>query len=247
MSNAASAPLAPPDGAAALAQGSAARHGGGSGGSGRASHNSCSRRSIRSSRRWRAVQVLFWLALGTTLVCLLAPASAVLSAKVWVASWLPMASAIDRLDATAQSDKLVHASLFVVLGALAARGWPRPRQRWRALAGLLLLGVLTEALQSLIPGRSASLGDWLADALGACVGLYLRPLAPAGGAVGVDLEGAGGDGGSGGGRAGLGAATDADTDAVAATVAGDSLGAGARRVPRPASRAHGAAGSPPER
>lgn len=187
------------------------------------------------------MQVLFWLALGATLVCLLAPASAVLSAKVWVASWLPMASAIDRLDATAQSDKLVHASLFVVLGALAARGWPRPRQRWRALAGLLLLGVLTEALQSLIPGRSASLGDWLADALGACVGLYLRPLAPAGGIVGVALEG------GGGGGAGLGAAIDADTDAVAATVAGDSLGAGARRVPRPASRVHGAAGSPPER
>ena len=126
------------------------------------------------------MQVLFWVALAATLVALLAPAHAVLAAKVWVASWLPMASAIDQLDATAQSDKLVHASLFVVLGALAARSWPQPRQRWRALAGLLLLGVLTEALQSLIPGRSASLGDWLADALGACAGLFVRPLAPAG-------------------------------------------------------------------
>lgn len=161
MSSAASAPLAPaaPLGDGAALPGSSA---------------------ARRRRRWRAVQVLFWVALAATLVALLAPAHAVLAAKVWVASWLPMASAIDQLDATAQSDKLVHASLFVVLGALAARSWPQPHQRWRALAGLLLLGVLTEALQSLIPGRSASLGDWLADALGACAGLFVRPLAPAG-------------------------------------------------------------------
>ena len=124
------------------------------------------------------VQVLFWVAVATTLAGLLAPADALLQAKVWVASWLPMASTIDQFDATANSEKLVHGSLFAVLGALAARSWTQPHQRWRALAGLLLLGVLTEALQSIIPGRSASLGDWLADALGVCAGLFVRPLAP---------------------------------------------------------------------
>ena len=129
--------------------------------------------------RWRVVQALFWLALVFTLVGLLVPASAVLQAKVWMASWLPMAAAIDSLDPSAHSDKLVHGCLFAVLGALAARSWSQPNQRWRTLAALLLLGVLTEVLQSFIPGRSASWGDWVADAVGACAGLFVWPLAPA--------------------------------------------------------------------
>lgn len=125
-----------------------------------------------------ALRGLFILALLATLVCLLAPASAVLAAKVWAASWLPLAAALDAADASAYSDKLVHASLFAVLGWLAVRGWVLAPQRWRLMAGLLLFGVLTEALQSQIPGRSASLADWLADALGLAVGMLLwRPAA----------------------------------------------------------------------
>ena len=125
-------------------------------------------------------RILFGVALLVTLVCLLAPADAVLAAKVWAASWLPMAAALDAADATAWSDKLVHASLFVVLGCLAARSWLQPGQRWRVVLALLLLGGLTEALQSVIPGRSASLGDWLADALGLALGwmLWQPALAP---------------------------------------------------------------------
>lgn len=121
-------------------------------------------------------RILFGIALLVTLVCLLAPAEAVLAAKVWAASWLPMAAALDAADATAWSDKLVHASLFAVLGWLAARAWLQPGQRWRVVVALLLLGALTEALQSVIPGRSASLGDWLADATGLAAGLlWWRP------------------------------------------------------------------------
>lgn len=123
------------------------------------------------------LRVLFWLALCATLVCLLAPANAVLAAKVWAASWLPMAATLDAMDATTYSDKLVHASMFALLGWLGARSWLLAPQRWRLVIGLLLLGVLTEALQSLIPGRSASLGDWLADALGVAAGLLLWPPA----------------------------------------------------------------------
>ena len=123
-------------------------------------------------------RVLFGIALLVTLVCLLAPADAVLAAKVWAASWLPMAAALDAADATEWSDKLVHASLFVVLGCLAARSWLQPGQRWRVVLALLLLGGLTEALQSVIPGRSASLGDWLADALGLALGWMLWQPAP---------------------------------------------------------------------
>lgn len=124
------------------------------------------------------LRILFGLALLVTLVCLLAPASAVLAAKVWVASWLPMAAILDAADASAYSDKLVHVGLFAVLAWLGVRAWLSQRQRWRMVAGLVLLGVLTEVLQSLVPGRSASVGDWLADVVGIALGLLLyRPIA----------------------------------------------------------------------
>lgn len=130
------------------------------------------------TRTLAVARVLFAIALLFTLVCLLAPADAVLAAKVWAASWLPMAAALDAADATAYSDKLVHAGLFAVLGGLALRSWLLARQRWRVVAGLLLLGLLTEVLQAQIPGRSASLGDWAADAMGLAAGLLLwAPLA----------------------------------------------------------------------
>lgn len=135
------------------------------------SHQPALRKGLRLAR------ALFWLAMTVTLVSLLTPADAVLAVKVWVASWLPMASALDAADVTAHSDKLVHAGLFALLGWLGARSWSLPPQRWRLVVGLLLLGVLTEALQSLIPGRSASLGDWLADAVGVFSGLLCGPSA----------------------------------------------------------------------
>ncbi|MBW7832171.1 MAG: VanZ family protein [Simplicispira suum] len=124
-------------------------------------------------------RVLFGIALLVTLVCLLAPADAVLAAKVWAASWLPMVAALDAADATAWSDKLVHASLFAVLGFLAARSWLQPGQRWRVVVALLLLGALTEVLQSMIPGRGASFADWMADAVGLALGWMLWQPAPA--------------------------------------------------------------------
>ena len=123
------------------------------------------------------LRTLFGLALLLTLVCLLAPADAVLATKLWAASWLPMAAALDAADASAYSDKFVHAGLFALLGALAVRSWLLAPQRLRVVFGLLLLGVLTEVLQSRIPGRSASLADWLADALGLALGFLLaRPI-----------------------------------------------------------------------
>lgn len=135
------------------------------------------------------LRTLFGLALLLTLVCLLAPADAVLATKLWAASWLPMAAALDAADASAYSDKFVHAGLFALLGALAVRSWLLAPQRLRVVVGLLLLGVLTEALQSRIPGRSASLADWLADALGLALGFLLaRPASvPARAALGARL------------------------------------------------------------
>ena len=118
--------------------------------------------------RW--IKVAFWVAVIVTAIVLLVPGDTVLAAKVWVASWLPMAAVVDAADVTEHADKLVHASLFAILGALGMRGWQQADQHWRVLAFLLGLGVVTEALQSLVPGRSASIWDWLADAIGVLLG-----------------------------------------------------------------------------
>lgn len=137
-------------------------------------------RKSNLSKSLRIARILFWFSVVVTLMCLLTPAEVVLAAKVWVASWLPYSAALDAADFTSQSDKLIHACLFGLLGWLGARSWVQLRQRWGVVAGLLLLGVLTEVLQSMIPGRSASLGDWLADAFGVAAGLLSAPPAVVG-------------------------------------------------------------------
>lgn len=115
---------------------------------------------------------LFLLALLFTLVSLLAPANSVMAFKAWVASWLPWAALVDRVDLASQSDKLVHFSLFLLLGALAARSWPHATGRWSAWLGLFLLGCLTEWLQQYVPGRGASVFDLATDVAGTSLGLW---------------------------------------------------------------------------
>ena len=115
---------------------------------------------------------LFGGALLVTLVALLTPATAVLAFKMWVASWLPWAALADSADPAAHTDKILHFGLFLLLGALAARGWPHPRGRVVAWLGLFLLGCLTEWLQQFVPGRGASVFDLAADVAGASLGLW---------------------------------------------------------------------------
>ena len=119
----------------------------------------------------RSIKVAFWVAVIVTAIVLLVPGDTVLATRVGVASWLPMAAVRDAVDVTEHADKLVHASMFAILGALGIRGWQQAHQHWRVLAFLLGLGVVTEALQSLVPGRSASIWDWLADAIGVLLGI----------------------------------------------------------------------------
>ena len=123
-------------------------------------------------RRLALFRRLFLLALLFTLVALLVPASTVLAVKVWAASWLPWAGAMDRMDLGSQSDKLVHFSLFLLLGALAPRSWPHATGRWSAWLGLFLLGCLTEWLQQYVPGRGASVFDLATDVAGTSLGLW---------------------------------------------------------------------------
>jgi len=84
------------------------------------------------------------------------------------------------LLAPAYADKLLHVLEYTVLGLLAVlafhRGvWPG---RWRraALAAALVaipFAAVEEAHQLLIPGRSADVTDFLADACGIALGLAL--------------------------------------------------------------------------
>lgn len=83
---------------------------------------------------------------------------------------------------------LAHVPGFALLAVLwledlLARGWPR-RRRLAAVAALgLLLAMGTEALQSLVPGRYADVGDMARNLLGVAGGLVVhwrwpRLLAP---------------------------------------------------------------------
>ena len=75
------------------------------------------------------------------------------------------------------ADKLVHMALYSLLGGLAARAAVRARLERRSAAVLLVaciaFGLFDEWYQHFIPGRSSSLLDVAADAIGACAGFFL--------------------------------------------------------------------------
>jgi VanZ family protein len=73
------------------------------------------------------------------------------------------------------ADKIGHAAVYAVLGFLYAVAWHRhgssqPAAAERSMAMVLLYGALMEFVQSRV-GRDPSLGDWIADGVGAMVGI----------------------------------------------------------------------------
>lgn len=120
-----------------------------------------------------ALKFGFFAALIVTLLALLLPAPQVLAVKMWVASWLPGAAWLDQADLTQHGDKWTHALLFTTLGWLAMGAWRCRSKRQRLAWSLLVLAVITEVLQAWVPGRSPSLADAVADALGLAVGAGL--------------------------------------------------------------------------
>jgi VanZ family protein len=76
-----------------------------------------------------------------------------------------------------QGDKLVHVLLYGILAWLVARAAPRvtasPGPAAAALLGLLAFAAVDEWHQGLVPGRSASAADWVADAMGVALALLL--------------------------------------------------------------------------
>jgi VanZ family protein len=73
------------------------------------------------------------------------------------------------------SDKLVHAAIYCLLGALTARAAVRSGRAviLAALAGCLAFGLFDEWYQQFTPGRASDLADVLADAIGATAGFLL--------------------------------------------------------------------------
>ncbi len=83
--------------------------------------------------------------------------------------------------ASGVTDKLLHTAAYCVFGFLNLRAFHcgiRPIRQWPTLLAMILTlsyGAVDEWHQSLIPGRVASVQDWLADAAGAglsLVGLF---------------------------------------------------------------------------
>ncbi|MBW3660092.1 MAG: VanZ family protein [Gemmatimonadetes bacterium] len=93
-------------------------------------------------------------------------------AAVAVVSIAPIAA--PDVEVPIGADKWAHAAFYAVLGWLAARAARRsgasPATAWgSAVALAALYGAGVEGVQSAV-GRDASLGDWMADAIGAVAG-----------------------------------------------------------------------------
>lgn len=106
----------------------------------------------------------------------------------WIATvcWLVLIEVLTTVPhpptfgAPSGSDKVAHAALYGVLGFLVMRAThrarPSPRSALAVLMALLVWGALDEWHQMLIPSRSATVGDWVADAVGAALGILAGTL-----------------------------------------------------------------------
>jgi VanZ family protein len=99
-------------------------------------------------------------------------------AAAW-AAFLFLASTRESLPVDLDSglDKIAHFAAYLILGFLLARGAAATRKgRLGAVAIGWAYGALDELHQSMVPGRIASTGDWLADAAGTIVGVLFYVL-----------------------------------------------------------------------
>jgi VanZ family protein len=96
---------------------------------------------------------------------------------IFVLTSIPGSAVPDVGDVPSGTDKLVHAVIYGVLGFLTARSLWEPaggRPRWHyllALLGIAVLALLDELHQTFIPGRDMDFADWVADVVGAAIGL----------------------------------------------------------------------------
>lgn len=81
------------------------------------------------------------------------------------------------------ADKVLHAAVYGVLGALVARAAAARGRRRAAIVGALaglLCGMLDEWVQGRVPGRTRSWADLLADTAGAAFGAIVGRFRPSG-------------------------------------------------------------------
>ena len=102
-----------------------------------------------------------------------------LTALLAVVAWYAF-KPVEADDGIEHLDKVRHVMAFLSLACAAALGWaPGTRTGARIAAALLAYGLLIEGVQTLLPTRSGSVADWLADAVGVALGLWLaRRLRP---------------------------------------------------------------------
>lgn len=99
---------------------------------------------------------------------------------MFLATHLPVQRVMDQLPA---NDKHLHFGAYVVLG-FALPWWSRERTKhWRSqwhpwlLYALVLSYAAIDELLQIPVGRTAEWGDWLADAIGAAVGIAIGSFA----------------------------------------------------------------------
>lgn len=87
-----------------------------------------------------------------------------------VISWFAFSAQPPPLGQDLFSDKVQHFAAFLALSLCLDMAFPRQRfLRWK-LPCLLAYGLLIELVQSQVPGRDASVLDWLTDA--AAISVY---------------------------------------------------------------------------
>lgn len=74
-------------------------------------------------------------------------------------------------------DKAGHGLAYAALGWLWAHALGKPAWAWGVA---VLFGITDEWHQSMVPGRVADIADWLADAVGAALGVWLARRLPFG-------------------------------------------------------------------
>ncbi|WP_428566066.1 MAG: VanZ family protein [Solidesulfovibrio sp. DCME] len=97
---------------------------------------------------------------------------------VWIVSvaatvWLSLTPRLELPLDFWNADKLYHGLTYAWLGALPLWAFARGDRARAAAYLMIILGGLLEWGQSFVPGRSASMGDAVANALGVFVGIWL--------------------------------------------------------------------------
>lgn len=77
------------------------------------------------------------------------------------------------------SDKFLHGLTFTVLAVWFSGQYAR-QTYWKLALGLLVFGAMIEAIQYLVPYRSAETGDMIADITGITIGLIIALLGAGG-------------------------------------------------------------------